>query len=302
MQQHMASVFGNLVAPSISAFMMARLGPWPPAMVGIGCIILAAVVVLFFPETLQSKQASSYHPEGDDASPQKPWFSHYVAQMKESISILRSPSLILLLITCLGTQPLMLSTASFMSIFLSKRYHLKLFQSGYIQSGFGVAQMVQTLLFLPWLSRRLMQSTTSPRLRPVDEHHRDLSIARWSAGICAFAAFVLGLAPTLAGFVLGLALLAMGSGSTSLLRSLMSLYVDPEHRSRLFGLVGMVEIVGQICVQPMLAGLFSLGLQLGGEWIGLPYFGVMILVTMVTTLLLFVRVPKRVEDPAVEDR
>lgn len=299
MQQHMASVFGNLMAPSISSFMMARWGPWPPAMVGIGLITLSAAAVLFVPETLQSRQASSYNPDQDDTPRQKSGASHYLDQFKESLSILRSPSLILLLLTCLGTMPLFFSTTSFMAIFLSKRYHLRLFQGGYVQSAFGVAQMVQTLLFLPWLSRRLMQSTTPPRLRPADEHHRDLSIARWSAGIGAFAALVLGLAPTLPGFVVGLALLAIGSGCSSLLRSLMSLYVDPQHRSRLFGLVGMVEIVGTICAQPMLAGLFSLGMQLGGGWIGLPYFGLTVLVTMVTALLLFVRVPRKVEDQLV---
>lgn len=157
--------------------------------------------------------------------------------------------------------------------------------------------MVQSLLFLPWLCRYLMRPSTSPKIRPADEQHRDLAIARWSAAVTILATLVMGLAPNLVGFIIGLALLALGSGLTSLVRSLMSCYVDPVHRSRLFGTVGMVEILGAVYADPMLAGLFSLGMKLGGAWIGFPYDGLSVLVTLVTGLLLFVRLPKRMGVP-----
>ncbi|KAJ4405922.1 hypothetical protein N0V82_010222 [Gnomoniopsis sp. IMI 355080] len=292
---HIASVCGNLVAPTLSSFLMAKYGPWPPTWIGIGCLASSIIVVLFIPETLHAKQQIAE--SGDEAIPDhKTRLSQLLERLKDSLSIIQSPSLVLLLIISLFSMPVVLSTGSFMPVFMSKRYDTQLYQAGYVQTAFGAAQVVQSLVILPWLSRALMQSI---KLRPADEHHRDLSIARWSAGVSLAAALLLGLAPTLAAFIFGLFVLSLGTGLFSIVRSLMSLYVDPVHRSRLFGLVGMVEIVGQIYAQPMLAELFKIGMRLGGEWIGLPYFGLSVLVAVVTGLLLFVKVTPK--QPALND-
>lgn len=298
LRMHVASVCGNLLAPTLSSFLMAQYGPWPSTWIGLGLIASSAIVVMFVPETLQAKPSTTAS-EGEATLDPNSRFSRMLARLQDSLSIVRSPSLVLLLIVSLTSMPVVLSTSSFMPVFLSKRYDSQLFQGGFVQSAFGAAQMLQSLIILPWLSRALMQST---KFRPADEHHRDLFIARWSAGVSMLAALVLGLAPTLPAFIFGLVILSLGSGTFSLVRSLMSLYVDPIHRSRLFGLIGMVEIVGQIYAQPMLAELFSLGMRLGGKWIGLPYFGLSVLVAAATALLLFVRVsPKAKAQAATEN-
>lgn len=295
---HIASVCGNLVAPTLSSFLMAQYGPWPPTWIGLGLIASSIIVVLFIPETLHAKPQIA-ESEDEAISDQNSRLSQLLERLKHSLSIIKSPSLVLLLIISLFSMPVTLSTGSFMPVFMSKRYDTQLYQGGYVQTALGAAQMLQSLVILPWLSRALMQSI---KLRPADEHHRDLSIARWSAGVSMAAALLLGLAPTLAAFVFGLFILSLGTGLFSIVRSLMSLYVDPVHRSRLFGLVGMVEIVGQIYAQPMLAELFKIGMRLGGEWIGLPYFVLSVLVAVVTGLLLFVKVsPKVQSQPAPND-
>lgn len=309
MRQYIISACGNLLSPTVSSFIMARVGPWPPAFIGQGLIALSVLAVAFVPETLPAKQATLEADEDEeleDMSKQSSRLSELLDRLRQALSILSSPSLVILLITCLGLVPVTQSTYSFMAVFLSKRYSIPLFRAGYIQSAFGLAQVVQTILILPWLSQRLLlrgrarnteaATTTTRLLAPNSEHQRDLSIARVSAAIIALAALILGLAPTLSSFVLGLAVLAMGSGFASLLRSLLSIYVDPAHRSGLFGLAGMVEMVGQIYAQPMLAGLFSLGMRLGSGWIGLPYFGLAVLVATTATFLLFVKVPKRIGE------
>lgn len=289
----MASVCGNLLAPAMSSFLMAQYGPWPPTWIGLACLASSALVVMFIPETLQTRTQSA-ESQDDEAVPNlKSRLSQLLGRFTDSVSIIKSPSLIILLVTSLFGMPVVISTAGFMPVFMSKRYDIQLFVGGYVQSAFGVAQLVLSLVFLPWLSRALMKST---KLRPADEIHRDLSIARWSAGISLLSALVLGLAPTLPAFIFGLFLMSLGTGLFSLIRSLMSTYVDPVHRSRLFGLVSMVEIVGQIYAQPMLAELFKIGMRLGGEWIGLPYFGLAIIVAVVTGLLLFVRVSSKAES------
>lgn len=298
MRMHVASLVGNLLAPTISSLIMERYGPWWPILIGLSLIASSAIVVLFIPETLPAKSAAP-EPEPEQSPTLRARLSHLSERLQDALTLSRSPSLILLLLTCLAGMPVAFSTATFMPVFMSARYHTKLLQGGYMQSAFGAVQIPVLFVLIPWLSRTLMQlpAGSISWLRPTDEHHRDIVIARGSAAMTLGATVVLGLAPTIPVFVAGLALLALGSATFSLIRSLMSLYVDPKHRSRLFGLVGMVEILGQIYAQPMLAELFALGMRLGGGWIGLPFFGLAALMAAVTGLLMFVRVSSKVEEP-----
>ncbi|KAI0149824.1 MFS general substrate transporter [Hypoxylon sp. NC0597] len=296
MRLHVASLVGNLVSPAVSSIMMERMGPWPSIWVAVSCIVISGISFLFVPETLkhQPAQDDTQEPERGsepEAAGRESRMSHVIARFKDSLSILKSPSLILLLLTCLGSAPIISATLQFMAQFISKRYGIRLAQTGYVQSTYGIAQVIQAFIILPWLTRKIMKSTTPARFRATDEHHRDLSLARWSFGFLIVGVLVLGLSPTLAVFVFGLLLMALGSSFGSLNKSLMSLYVDPEHRSRLFSLVGMVEVVGSVYAQPMLAVLFALGMELGGGWIGLPYYVLSIIVALTGSLLFFVKVP-----------
>ncbi|KAI0008716.1 MFS general substrate transporter [Xylariaceae sp. FL0662B] len=294
MRSHVASLCGNLSSPAIASIVMERVGPWPPLWLAVAVLVISAVAILFVPETLKHK--NDQEPAESEPTTLKSRISHIIDQFKKSLFILKSPSLILLLLTALGSTPVIYATLSFMAQFISKRYDIKLFQTGYVQSAYGAAQVIHALIILPWLTKRLIKSTTPARFRSPDEHHRDLSLARWSFGVLSIGALVLGLSPTLAGFVFGLVLMALGSGFNSLSRSLMTLYIDPQHTSRLFSLVSMVEVVGSMFAQPMLASLFTLGLNLEGGWIGLPYYGLAALQALATVLLLFVRVPKMARD------
>lgn len=301
---HVASLCGNLFSPSLASLLMERTGPWVPLWLGAGLLAVCAVLVLFLPETLKSASDETRpgHDEtsagGTDADSR---LSQLVKRFQDSISILRSPSLILLLVACLVTTSFNAATSAFMVQFVSQRYDIKLEQGGYIQSFYGVAQAIQSIIILPWLAAFVMRNrAASPGsiLRPTDTHHRDLHFLRVSSFIIVLASFVLGIAPSLSLFIVGLVIMALGTGFSSLIRTLVSLYVDPEHRSRLFGIVSMVEIIANIYSWPMLAGLFSLGMKLGGQWIGLPYYGVTALSVITTILFLFVKVPHKVEDPS----
>ncbi|KAF2970991.1 hypothetical protein GQX73_g2580 [Xylaria multiplex] len=288
---HVASLCGNLLSPSLAGFVMEKAGPWIPPLIGIGLFSLGGIALLFLPETRVVKDAS---PESQEPNTPKPksTASQVFGQFLDSLSILKSPSLILLFLTALCSMPVMDSTLQFLNQFVSKRYEIKIAQTGYVQSTYGVASIIMTLIILPWISAVLIDPATPARYRAKDEHYRDLSLARWSYAVLFLGALTLGLSPTLSGFVFGLIVMAIGSGFGSLSKSLMSIYVDPAHRSRLFSLVGMVELLGSVFSQPMLAGLFSLGLRWHGVWIGLPYLGLAVLIALSGSLLLFVRIPR----------
>ncbi|RWA06824.1 hypothetical protein EKO27_g8282 [Xylaria grammica] len=291
LRTHVASLCGNLLSPSLAGLVMEKAGPWVPPMIGIGLFSLGGIALFFLPETRACKDPAQVSNEPDSTSPSST-ISQIFGQFLDSLSILKSPSLILLFLTALCSMPVMDSTLQFLNQFVSKRYEIKIAQTGYVQSTYGVASIVMTLIILPWISGVLIDPATPARYRAKDEHYRDLSLARWSYAVLFLGALTLGLSPTLSGFVFGLILMAIGSGFGSLSKSLMSIYVDPAHRSRLFSLVGMVEVLGSVFSQPMLAGLFSLGLRWHGVWIGLPYLGLAALIALSGALLLFVRIPR----------
>ncbi|KAI1638985.1 major facilitator superfamily domain-containing protein [Biscogniauxia mediterranea] len=293
MRLHAASLCGNLMSPALSSLLMSRAGgPWPSLWVAVALLSAAALsFFVFLPETLTAPTTSTKR-----AAPSA------TRCMRESLSMLlrRPRSLVLLLASALGAAPALFATLQFMAQFASRRYGLRLAQTGYVQSGYGAAQIVQALVVLPLVSRwwrRRQRSPSSSSSNKNDnndnsEHRCDLSLALWSYAVLVLGVVVLGASPRLGGFVFGLALTALGSGFGSLSKSLMSLYVDAAQRSRLFSLVGVVEVLGGVYAHPMLAGLFALGMELGGGWIGLPYYGLAVLVAACGSLLLFVRLPE----------
>lgn len=292
----MAALCGELFSPSLASFLMERTGPWPSLWLGASLLAACAVAVLFLPETSKSvteRPSPEEEQREEDEAPSNSRPSQLLKRFKDSALILQSPSLILLLIACLATSPFTASTSTFMVQFISRRYQLKLEQGGYIQSFYGGIQAIQCVVILPLLSKLAMRGNgSSPSfLRPADPHHRDLIFLRWSSFLIVIASLNLGLAPNLPTFISGLVILAFGTGYGSLIRTLLTLYVDPEHVSRMFGIVSMIEIVGSIYARPMLAELFSLGMKLGGQWIGLPYYGLTVLFAMLAVLFWFIRVP-----------
>ncbi|KAI0976804.1 major facilitator superfamily domain-containing protein [Xylaria arbuscula] len=292
---HVASLCGNLLSPSLAGLVMEKAGPWVSPLIGIGLFGLGGIALFFLPETRPCKDVSQEALESDISKPGST-VSQIFGQFRDSLSILKSPSLILLFLTALCSMPVMDSTLQFLNQFVSKRYQIKIAQTGYVQSTYGVASIIMTLVVLPWISGVLIDPATPARYRAKDEHYRDLSLARWSYAVLFSGALTLGISPTLGSFVFGLILMAIGSGFASLSKSLMSIYVDPQHRSRLFSLVNMVEVLGSVFSQPLLAGLFSLGLRWHGAWIGLPYLGLAALIAVSGTLLLFVRIPRTISS------
>lgn len=242
---HVASMCGNLISPGLSSLIMERVGPWPCIWIGNALLTTSAVLFLFLPETLHHKR-SREEVEETEPSDIKSRMRHTLSQFKESLSLLKSLSLLLLICSVFSMMPTSYATLYFMAQFMSLRYGIKLSQTGYVQSAYGVCQLIQAFVILPWISKVLLRNMAPSKPDPDDEHdrkhdrehYRDLALARWSGGFLIIGSLALAIAPSLPGFIFGLILMALGSAYSSLARSFMSLFVDPEHTSRLFTLVG----------------------------------------------------------------
>ncbi|XDG05153.1 hypothetical protein ABKA04_004768 [Annulohypoxylon sp. FPYF3050] len=181
-------------------------------------------------------------------------------------------------------------------LFLSKRYHMRLGETGYVQSIYGVAHIAVVLIAIPSVSEMMTKPSAPSWIRLDDKEKRDLVLVRWFYAASMTGAFILGISPSLSVFVVGLVVMSLGSISSSFIKSIAASHVDFEHRSRLFTIIAIVEVGSNIWTMPALAGLFALGMKLGGGWIGLPYLGVSLTCLAMLVLSFFVRVPATESD------
>jgi len=285
MRIHVAALVGHLFSPALSSAMMNATGPRPVLCMAVVLLLIAALAFLFIPETLQHPRTLT--------SPSTQSFKQHLynalKQLKESLLILNGP-LILLFLTLFITSPVYYSMLQFMAQYISKRYAMKLKDTGYVQTVYGCAQVFVAFVGIPVVSKLL---TPKPGLAtPLQDQKRDFKLALISFGIFIPGFLFLGSAPTLAYFIFALLVIALGSGYSSFARALMSSHVDTEHRSRLFTLVGMLETAGTMYSGPLLAGLFSVGMRKGGQWVGLPYLVLAGFAAVALVVMAFVRLPK----------
>ncbi|KAF3026478.1 hypothetical protein E8E14_012970 [Neopestalotiopsis sp. 37M] len=301
MRLHVSSMFGNLVSPALASILMPHTGPWPLVWFS-GVLVLIPIFGIFFvPETLSnnnnpetdadmSRTAESNEQENASLAAR---LSRSMAELKNSLPMLKSPSVVLLLLaTAMTVMPVFYSTMSFMSQFVSKRYHIHLAYTGYVQAVYGAAHVLVILVAIPWLSEWSLRPATgsAPRwLHMPNERRRDLAFMRWSFAPLIAGPVLMALSTSLPAFVCGLLVMSLGSGSGSYVTSVLTFYVAPEERTRAFSLMGIMQIVGSLYAMPMLAGLFTAGMRIGGLGIGLPYIGVATLCTLAVVLLAFVR-------------
>ncbi|OTB02042.1 hypothetical protein M426DRAFT_322992 [Hypoxylon sp. CI-4A] len=294
MRIHVTSMVGNLISPALASVMMSLTGPWPVMLLSFILWIVATAMITLIPETFHRAP-----PSDNEVSPSTTFKSRALEglnQLKDSLSMIRIPSVALIFSICLISIPVVVCTLQFMVQFISKRYQVPLAKTGYVQSVYGVAHIVVVLLIIPFISALLVHPSTPGWLRVADERSRDLKLVRWSYGTFIVGSFVLGLSPVLPVFVAGLILMSLGSGSASFAKSIAATHVDAEHRSRLFTIMTLLEVVSDVWATPALAGLFTLGMRLGGEWIGLPYFGVAFTCVVMLLLSMFVRIPATEDD------
>ncbi|KAJ0164568.1 hypothetical protein CTA2_708 [Colletotrichum tanaceti] len=294
MNVHLSSMAGNLFAPAVAGWMMERTGPWVVEWISVTGFATLFFTVHLIPET---KAAAKVLPDpvAHEPATEPPVvgtaIQNMLRRLQESLSLLASPSLVMLLVATLSSFPVVLSTLQFMTIFASKRYHVSLSQTGYLLSLYGLGVFFAIVAVLPGVSKLLSSPKAPQPLRFTDNNGRDLFLARVSSVALLLGALTMAASPTIGAFVGGLAILSLGSGWGSYVRSLCAVYVDPAHRTRLYSIVSVVETVGMTFTEPMLAGLFGLGMRLGGLWIGLPYVGVAGFCIAALGLLLLVRLP-----------
>lgn len=280
------SLAGSFVGPIVSSGLMQITSPWVPYLISFGIMLLGAAVLLLIPEThsLRKLGADKLKPTDDETTSVVRWhLGNGVAQLSESLDLLRRPALAVLLVTFLAPMPVSIGTSQFLVQYISKRFGWSLANAGYLLSLRGSVNMLLLLVILPSLSTMLLLRATA---KGGSGAAKDLVLARCSAVALTLGCLLMG-SDRIGVVVGGLVVNTLGAGQAAVSRSLAAYLISAHHTTKLHTLIGMIESLGSLFAGPALAAMLSAGMKHGGAWMGLPYLGLAAFLSLTTLIPLF---------------
>ncbi|KAF4637074.1 hypothetical protein G7Y89_g1021 [Cudoniella acicularis] len=285
----------ELFAPSVASALMIR-SPWISLILGQCLIVLGASLIVFIPETLHLRISPATGmlvkapASRDDLSSSKKidkstfyttvksQISDKLSQVKSATSVLHSLPILLLLFTFLS-MPFAKQSIDLSLRYISKRFSWKLREAGFLLSLRAFINIILLFAILPIFSKILME-----RLG-FSSRGKDLFLSRLSILVLVIGAIMIAASPTIGLTIVGLIVWTLGTGFSSLTRSLVTTLVDKEHIGRLYSMIAIIETLGALIAGPTVNGLYSLGISKGGSWIGLPYFCLAIICSLAAVAL-----------------
>ncbi|KAM0348034.1 hypothetical protein ACHAPU_004537 [Fusarium lateritium] len=279
---------GGIIGPVVAGILMNKYGPWVPIYLVFLTVPLIVGILFFLPETLTINLKNKKAQGGKDAPVTfKEHISHGINDLKQSLKILRNPSVGLVILTLFIQDARYTAYSTIMSQYISKHFGWKMAEVSLILSPLGILNLI-VLAGLP----RVSDILTSPRFR-MTAFGKDLFLTRVSSGILVLGAFWQGISHNIYMFFFGLFIGTFGAADSPLARATVTHYVQPEFTARLYALIGMLQVMGSFMGGPALAWFFDQGLKKKGIWIGLPWFYISFLCGFAWIALFFVTPPKK---------
>ncbi|TID24103.1 MFS transporter [Venturia nashicola] len=281
-----AGMSTQFVGPFTSAILMMT-NPWIPMFLGLALQLGPLFLYHHLPETLDynnipSVPSSTLSSPGSSIRPDKRTRTERIIEaLQESYIFLMSDKRILLIFPAFFVQLILFSRDVLMQ-YISVRYQVSLARATVlisIRSGLIFVLNLVLWPLLTWLLR------TKWHVHP---QKADLLLARSSVLVMSIGFLFIALAPTLPLAVVALIFNTFGWGLALFLRSLMVSLVEGHHIARLNSFLGTFETTGLMFGGPLLALVFKTGVEMGGLWVGLPYFACAALAGLIGFFLAFV--------------
>lgn len=160
-------------------------------------------------------------------------------------------------------------------------------------------ELVTLVVVLPALTSHLPSS-----FQKLPTLVKDKAFAQGSLAALTVGTFCLGFAPVVAIAIVGIVILALGTGQDSLTRSMATDMVNVSDLSTLYSAITMLRAIGGSISGPIYAWLYTAALKNQGEaWLGLPYLVAGSLFVVALGLTMVLRDPeKEVLGDDEEDR
>ncbi len=149
----------------------------------------------------------------------------------------------------------------------------------------------------------LLTSSLTATFQRAGAFAKDKILAQWSLITLAAGTLCLGIAPVIGIAIVGIVVLALGSGQDSLTRSMATEMVHGGEVSTMYSAITMLRAIGGSISGPMYAWLYSTGLKYRGDsWLGLPYLVAGALLVTAVAILTFIHNTKESQlDTADEE-
>lgn len=266
---------GATVARGLT-FLAMKQGAWFTNVLGL--VIMSAMTVISFsiPETLDKKLAieagpavTSSNREGEPKSALQ-WLAKKIGAGASSTAqtarwLFIEHKLVGLLMVSLACEILGRLVALFSPIYIRKRYDIPYGSAGLILGSETAISIVLLTLILPGAS---YVSTARWGVTP---REKDLRIAQLSALLAAIGTLIIGLAGKLPLLVVGVVVNSLGGGYTFTVRGLMVSLVGGHSTGLLYSCIAFFETLSSLVAGPLFGRLLGIGMDLGGDWVGLPY-------------------------------
>lgn len=292
---HAADVLSGFLGPAISAPLMEKGYTWS--------VLLLAQIMLFsgtflitqfIPETLNLRYESSTYPDStsNSTSPQIAVSSSRRSTSSQLIeipirfvrrisslfvvflSVLTSNRQAVLLLFIFAPQTAARELFTVVGLQYSRaKFYLPYARGNVFLSLFQGAQGILVLVLLPTITRTIAEP------RGWTAWARDRRYAIVSIAVTASGLMVIGLAPSLVIEAAGLLLVALGSCTTGLLMSLLGGAVRLNQVSMFYSAALTLSMVTRSVTGPLLSALLIRGLELGWNWLGLPFVVMAMLMT-----------------------
>lgn len=281
-----ASMSTQFVGSFTSAILMMT-NPWIAMFIGLALQLVPLFLYPRLPETLGynaiptippsplSSLGSSIH------STKRTRTGRLLEALQESYTFVMSDKRLLLMFPAFFIHLILMSRDVLMQ-YLSVRYQISLARATVlisIRSGLILVLNLALWPLLTWLFR------TKWRVHP---QKADLFLSRSCVLIMSIGFLAIALAPTLPLVVVAMMFNTFGWGLTLFLRSLMTSLVEGHHVARLNSFLGIFDTTGLMVGGPLLALAFTKGVEMGGLWIGLPFFGCAAVTGLIGFFLAFV--------------
>lgn len=281
-------MFTGFFSPPISAILM-KYNLWIPILLGLSVELISIPLAIAIPETLNRSSNNGTPgvelPAPSDAANEtrqtrRPLLRKVLGLAKGSVDFMfqdwRIPPLVLTSFLPSGTE--------LITLYVSKRYKWTIANATFLNSVRSGINLLVFLVIIPAISTVLMHRFFFTSMS------KDLWLGRISCMLLFIGYGIFGFAPNIAVAILGMVIFTLGNGQGPLIRSLVTSLVEQHHVARLYTVLGIVNTLGLMIRGPLLAGMFQEGLQLGGFWIGLPFYLVSGLFACVTFLMFVIGV------------
>lgn len=292
-----ATVFFQLAATFLASQMIAGpLGgammignPWIPLITSVVLLIVATLGVSILPETVHLHDRKGANQEAaaeDDGIPKMTKLLHKARTSLDEVwdFVLGNKSMAVLILSFVFVI-LGRFVGELLLQYATDRYGWSWSLASMVLSIRNAGSLVMLLAILPALSWLCLQRWGMTGMA------KDLWIARCSGVVQIIGSLIVAGAVNGSLFSTGLVWLALGSGMSSSIRSLLNTLVEEHHVGTVNSLVGFMEGLGVIIAGPLLAKSLSIGLHLGGGWIGLPFITGALFFTVSTTIMWVFRLP-----------